>query len=892
MVYILLNVFLCIQLFFIANLVDKRIRDEAYDTSGISVSLLLCTVETVLFALVLILKDFWLTKFTTQIMKLVMALDSISIVMLSFSLLSLSRRSESALLKLFRYFIYIFILYINFFRITDIAVRLEDGVRIVSPYIFSRPANEYFPITWNTLQFIISKVILPVFGYLGLMVSEEDTTNQLHKYRCMVIGEGIFLMWLGYAAIQFLSARYLKITLLFIYPLLLLFIVIAGAVGKKNVPSGHGILVATLKLVLTYIVPATIVGILFIFIRPKHSYAEAAFLVPFIIASVFAFLLSFKLNSLLSSIGHIYTSDYEESLERALASIDYSETEMDIITDKMFSVVKQNVETTSMTVYILSTVNTLEIAYTTANIRNSIPLSTTPVLENLLNINKSIVAYEEIEENHFLSDMQKELYDLMAFTKSDCFIILNEGHNIFGLIALGKKAGGDHFTERDTAIFTKLYSYFFVFGYYMRNIANKDIMTVVNREIRMSSQIITSIQENIDTIKNPKVDIGYLMVPAHNIGGEFIDVIRLNDKRYLFVVGDLSGKGIAASMSMVILKSIIRSYLAETHNFKQLVVKLNEFVRNSLRKGTIFAGLFMIVDFETDTMYYINCGIPALFSYTQVYNNVIEIQGSGHILGFVKDISPYISVKSTKLNRGDIILVCTDGLLQSHSLRGEQFGRERVQRVLIDNSTYPAQRMAQFTFDALTKFMSKEMEDDVSILILKYETAAQFADESEKAAKAAEEKLEEEKAALEAQQAQNAGVGTGEAENAGEAEASGMDAQAGVVPGAAESESAENEPGNEASESFFQLDNSHEISEAQLAAKQKKLDEIEREQEAPNATLPTDVSGEEIGVKAEEAPVEEKQEEKPVVVQHDAPPEGFDTSELDELDSLLSDIGL
>ena len=66
-------------------------------------------------------------------------------------------------------------------------------------------------------------------------------------------------------------------------------------------------------------------------------------------------------------------------------------------------------------------------------------------------------------------------------------------------------------------------------------------------------------------------------------------------------------------------------------------------------------------------------------------------------------------------------MACTDGLIQSHSLRGEQFGKERVQQAVLDNSTYPAQRMAQFTFEGLLKFMSKEMEDDVSILVIKYE---------------------------------------------------------------------------------------------------------------------------------------------------------------------------
>ena len=881
MVYILLNVFLCIQLFFIANIVDKRIRDESYDASGISVSLLLCTVEAILFTIILILKDFWLAKFTDQLMRLLYTLDNISIIMLSSSLLALTKRKEPAYAKIIRYFFYVFIAYISFFKLTDIVVRLEDGIRVTSPYIFSRPASDFFPLTWWNLQFAISKVIFPVFCYLGLLVAEEDGTNQLHKYRCSVIGEGLILMWAAYLAIQFLAARYLKITLLFGFPPLMLFVVLSSALNKKNVPSTRGIVIGFFKILLTYVLPAAVVGVLFIFIRPHHSYAELTFLIPFLLVSVFAILMSFRISNKMSSLGHIYTSDYENSLESDLAGIDYSETEMDLIAAKVFNGIKKNVENTSMTVYISDTMSSLGIAYTTANVRNTIQLSNTPVLENLLNINKTVVSYEEVEDNHFLSDLKKDIYDLFAYTKSDAFIILAEGHTIFGLICLGKKVGGDHFTARDSLIFSRLYSYFFVFGYYMRNIANKDIMTVVNREIRMSSQIITSIQENIDSVKNPKLDLGYLMVPAHNIGGEFIDVIRLTDKRYLFVVGDLSGKGIAASMNMVILKSIIRSYLAETHNFKQLVVKLNEFVRNSLRKGTIFAGLFMIVDFETDTMYYINCGIPALFSYTQVYNNVIEIQGSGHVLGFVKDISPYISVKSTKLNRGDILLACTDGLLQSHSLRGEEFGRERVQRMLIDNSTYPAQRMTQFTFDALTKFMQKEMEDDVSILILKYETAAKYVDE-EAAAKAEAEKAGQEvQAASQTEAAASEGAeagGSQTAEETGEA----VTAESAPAEVAAES-SSDDAP------SFFQVDNSREMSDAQFEAKQKKLDAQVAEKQT--AKLPEDVSDQQIDVQTDNAPAAEPEQPK-IVVQHDAPPEGFDTSELDELDSLLSDIGL
>lgn len=65
-------------------------------------------------------------------------------------------------------------------------------------------------------------------------------------------------------------------------------------------------------------------------------------------------------------------------------------------------------------------------------------------------------------------------------------------------------------------------------------------------------------------------------------------MIRLTDTRHIFIIGALSGKGIAASMNMVILKSIIRTFLAETTDFKLLVEKVNSFIRKVFRRERSF----------------------------------------------------------------------------------------------------------------------------------------------------------------------------------------------------------------------------------------------------------------------------------------------------------------
>lgn len=728
MIYILLNIAILIIFMCYVYYIEKKLSVNNREANAIVTPALLVCAEIILFIIVLLCRTVWEDGLLIHIMHVVLALESIFLVTFSFSMVKLAKKVKGFFIFLIKLALYVFGVYIVYFKFTSLEISFEGGITIGSTYIFSNEAvQKFFPWSWFTVYTVVFRYFCPAIAYLFLMLIREKEGNELQRYQGLIIGEAIALMWISSIFFDYIARVEPGYTLLRMFSYLILYIVMCSGLSKTSIPSGRSMFVSIFKFFISYFIPAAALGVFAMYFQPQGSVFTFSFLAPFLLLSAFVMVIAIKISGLLSSSSKLYTADYSEALEKDLASINYS-GDMDVITNKMFEIVKKNIETSFMNVYISDGKGTLDVAYTSNNETKSISLNN-PIFDFLLNIDKSVIIYSAIEKEHALSPMENELKKFFNDTKADAVFILNEGRNIVGLITMGKKISGDHLKEYDYNVFTKYYSYFFVFGYYMRNISNKEVISTVNREIKMSSQIITSIQENIDHVKNDKSDIGYLMVPAHNIGGEFIDMIRLTDTRHLFVIGDLSGKGIAASMNMVILKSIIRTYLAETHDFKTLVVKINSFIRDSLRKGTIFAGLFALMDYETDTIYYINCGIPTFMLYTLVYNNVIEIQGSGHVLGFVKDITPYISVKTTKLNPGDIILACTDGLVQSHSLRGEQFGKERVQQALLDNSTYPAQRMVQFTFDSLGKFMSKEMEDDVSIFVMKYESGAQFVEE-------------------------------------------------------------------------------------------------------------------------------------------------------------------
>ncbi|MBR0100375.1 MAG: SpoIIE family protein phosphatase, partial [Treponema sp.] len=78
-----------------------------------------------------------------------------------------------------------------------------------------------------------------------------------------------------------------------------------------------------------------------------------------------------------------------------------------------------------------------------------------------------------------------------------------------------------------------------------------------------------------------------------------------------------------------------------------------------------------------------------------------------------------IKVKKVKLNPGDVLFACTDGMLDSKSLRGEAYGKERLQKSIIENTSLPSQGMVSSSYNTLLNFLSKELDDDVSIFTLK-----------------------------------------------------------------------------------------------------------------------------------------------------------------------------
>lgn len=605
-----------------------------------------------------------------------------------------------------------------FFHVTNVTVTNFVGVRVDSVSLFKGNLAVLFPYNWFTFYCMIIVFVMPFFSMLILLLRSENREGRLDHQKSIMNALSLITAWIMFGLVFRATKRVPMFSALILVPYVLAQWILVRATLVDFLYDFLSIVGFGAKAVLCYIFPALVSGIGFAFFWSRTSSHGVLFYFYLLVLMTGLIAASYQLMKFFNRRSGFRSMQYATLFEEDLSKFDFSDDPENIVRN-MQQIFTKNIGMSFMRILVDNGSEEIQSVYDLQGEKRLTISTKGKMFDTLLNQNRRVIFKSSLENGLFYSDARDDVLKFFKDTESEAFIILNEGRHILAVIILGQKAGGNVYNNYDLAVFQKLYSYFFVFGYYMKNIGNESIVGTVNREIRMSEQIIESIQGNMDPIKNKRYDSATMMVHAHNIGGEFIDLIKLSEDRHIFVMGDLSGKGIAASMSMVIVKSVIRTFLQETKDFKLLVEKVNHFIRFNLPRGTFFEGVFALIDFKDDTVYYINCAVPAFFLYNRAYNNVMEIQGEGHVLGFVKDISPYIKVKKVKLNPGDILVACTDGLLDSKSLRGEAFGKDRLQKTIIENTGLSAQTMISTSYNTLLEFLSKELDDDVSVFILK-----------------------------------------------------------------------------------------------------------------------------------------------------------------------------
>lgn len=205
--------------------------------------------------------------------------------------------------------------------------------------------------------------------------------------------------------------------------------------------------------------------------------------------------------------------------------------------------------------------------------------------------------------------------------------------------------------------------------------------------------------------------------PANDVGGDLIDCIRLNDERYILVLGDVSGKGLPAALLMVKLQATIRALFTETVRLADLGVQINRiFHRDGITRS--FATLVVLdVRGRSGKIQMLNAGhTPPVF----IRGGIPCSTAKGNpALGLMAD-TPF-QVTEEVMQKGDVLLVYSDGINESCDPRGDCYGNDRLFSLIRDMAAaHPADLGARI-LEAVKSFRGEaRAEDDQTLLILKY----------------------------------------------------------------------------------------------------------------------------------------------------------------------------
>jgi serine phosphatase RsbU (regulator of sigma subunit) len=204
---------------------------------------------------------------------------------------------------------------------------------------------------------------------------------------------------------------------------------------------------------------------------------------------------------------------------------------------------------------------------------------------------------------------------------------------------------------------------------------------------------------------------------ARQVGGDYYDFLDLGSERLGFVIGDISGKGIAAALLMANLQANLRSQCAIAVDQPQRLLRsVNQLFCDNTTDGAFATLFFAEYDDAARRLRYANCGhLPALL--LRCDDSLERLESTATVLGVFKKWDCDIS--ETQISAGDVLALYTDGITESFNEAGEEFGEERLVAALCRHRTLPSNDLLVAVVDEVQRFSPREQHDDITLIVAK-----------------------------------------------------------------------------------------------------------------------------------------------------------------------------
>lgn len=218
-------------------------------------------------------------------------------------------------------------------------------------------------------------------------------------------------------------------------------------------------------------------------------------------------------------------------------------------------------------------------------------------------------------------------------------------------------------------------------------------------------------------VENPDFELRADLIQTREMGGDFYDWRELEENKYMFLIADVSGKGNPAAIFMAIARSILWTVSNFYHDPQKICEKTNEFLRKSNRIDMFVTTLLLVVDMKQRTMKYVSAGHNSGIM-VKKNGERIRLKTKGLPLG-VMERTTY-EQKEMAIDSGDLICLYTDGITETADIQGEEFGEDRLERLLKSHNDQPLKEISENIFNRLGSFSDLPIADDRCLILLRF----------------------------------------------------------------------------------------------------------------------------------------------------------------------------
>jgi sigma-B regulation protein RsbU (phosphoserine phosphatase) len=216
----------------------------------------------------------------------------------------------------------------------------------------------------------------------------------------------------------------------------------------------------------------------------------------------------------------------------------------------------------------------------------------------------------------------------------------------------------------------------------------------------------------------PGIELVAKNIPALEVGGDFYDFIPVAKNRWGLVIADVSGKGVPAALFMALSRTLIRASTLVDADPAQSIGRANRMICEDSKSSMFVTLFYAVLDAQEMTLNYVNAGHnpPLLLQDGAVAVRLLKAKGIA--LGVIDEVD----LQSVKVNLkpGDVLVLYTDGVTEAINSKEEEFGEERLLRVITENRSRPAQEIMDRILAAITAFAGDQPQfDDITLMVLR-----------------------------------------------------------------------------------------------------------------------------------------------------------------------------